>query len=141
MVQSRTTGAGFALSESGTFDAGKCPWGCDNLRVQIDLIPGEQVIRVGAASLVAGHHSVAGRLYVTNARLHFAPHLPGQELAAGDILLSDIASVAPAKSPVLGVPLIRDLMIVTVAAGESATFRVGKHDEWLELIGALRRAL
>ena len=106
--------------------------------MQIEHMPEETVLKVGGASLVRGHDSTAGRLYVTTVRLHFAPHLPGTQFVGGDVPLAEVESVVPGKSGILGVPLVRDQMIVNVRGGDRVAFRVSPRDEWIALV---RRAV
>lgn len=106
--------------------------------MQIEHLPGETVLKVGGASLVRGHDSIAGRLYLTTARLHFAPHLPGIDFVGGDVPLADVATVLPGKSGILGVPLVRDQMIINASGGERVVFRVSPRDAWID---AVKRAV
>lgn len=102
--------------------------------MKIDLATDERLLREGAANLQRGLETVGGQLFLTDSRLVFASHRFNVQTGAAAIALSDVRSVRPCWTRLLGfLPVAPNSLAVTATSGDHR-FVLSERSVWAEAI-------
>lgn len=103
--------------------------------MKIELMPGETLIKEGAANLQRGIETVGGRLYLTDQRLYFDTHFLNVARGPETIALSDILDVQPIWTKVYRkIPIAPNSLRVFTKSGQYFDFVVWGRMIWKKAI-------
>lgn len=103
------------------------------------LLPGETVIKEGAANLQRGIEQVGGKLFLTTHRLVFESHALNVQTGATIIALSDVSGTALCWTKVFGVlPLVPNSLAVSTQHGKQHRFVLYGRKKWQAAIDGQR---
>lgn len=106
----------------------------------VSLNPQEQIIKQGAANLQKNIESVGGKLMLTNQRLVFKAHAMNVQGGTTDVPLSDIQSVQPCWTKLLGIiPLFPNSLAVHTKKGVEFRLVLFGRQAWADAIEQQRR--
>lgn len=101
------------------------------------LLPGEILIKDGAANLQRGIETVGGRLYLTNERLVFEPHGFNVQTDVVAIALVGVTGARKCWTKLLNlIPLVPNSVAVATAEGREHRFVTWGGQAWIAAIQA-----
>jgi len=99
-------------------------------RMTMALMPGEAILKEGPANLLRGIENVGGRLFLTNARVHFHGHAFNVQAEPTTVPLAEISEVEVGMTRVLGVPLAANSIVIRTIGGREYRLTVQRRAEW-----------
>jgi hypothetical protein len=105
------------------------------------LLPGETLIKDGAANLQRGLETVGGRLYLTNRRLIFESHGFNVQTGATIIPLESISGARKCWTKFLNlIPLFPNSIAVSTNEGKEYRLVTFSRQAWINAIDDLRQS-
>lgn len=99
------------------------------------LLPGEQLVKDGAASLQLGIDVSGGWLYLTNLRLIFESHTINFQTGIATIPLNSIADTRLSWSKLFGrIPMFPNSLVVSTSEGREFPFIVFGRRLWKNVV-------
>jgi hypothetical protein len=99
------------------------------------LLPGETLIKSGAANLQRGIETVGGRLYMTNYRLVFEPHAFNIQTEPLIIPVANIGGTRPCWTKFLNlIPLLPNSLAVATTDGKEYAYVTWGRQAWIKAI-------
>lgn len=105
--------------------------------MEIELKPGETLLREGMANLFRGVEAVGGKLFLTDRRLYFQSHVINVHTGATEIALADIRDARAEWTRFWGIPLAPNGVYVDTHSGHEYRFVVFGRKAWINAITEL----
>ena len=103
------------------------------------ILPGETVIRDGAANLQRGVETVGGRAYLTSQRLIFESHAINVQTGSTIIALESVTGVRKCWTRFLNlIPLFPNSVAVATNEGKEYRFVMFARQSWVDAIDGQR---
>lgn len=95
----------------------------------------EQILKQGAANFLSGAKSFGGKLYLTNLRLVFEPHVLNPRCDTIIVPIGDISTIAKRWTKVLNlIPLVPNSLALATSQGREYRFVLFGRDLWASAI-------
>ena len=104
--------------------------------MDIELKPGENLIRSTPANMQRGLEAVGGKLYLTDSRILFTSHKFNFQNGPTEIALAAVDSVQLSWTRIFGMVPVFPNSFVVRAAGAEYSFVTSTREQWLKAIGA-----
>jgi hypothetical protein len=107
--------------------------------MKTELAEEEKILKQGMANLQRGSVPFGGKLYLTNRRLVFEPHVANPRCDTAVIPIEEVSTVEKCWTKVLKfIPLTPNTVIVRTSAGEEYRFVLFGREVWASAIGDAR---
>jgi len=104
------------------------------------LLPGETVIKDGAANLQRGVETVGGRIHLTSRRLVFESHAVNIQTGNTIIPLESITGVRKCWTRFLNlIPLFPNSVAIATKEGKEYSFVMSDRQSWIDAIDGQKR--
>lgn len=90
----------------------------------------DDVVKKGMANLWKGKEAVGGKLYITNESIIHKPHKLNIQSSSLELELADIERVDFFTSKVIGIPLIKNGLLIVDKSGNEYKFVVNGREKW-----------
>jgi hypothetical protein len=103
--------------------------------MNMEITPGENLIKVSGANLQRGLETVGGHLHLTNKRLIFVAHKFNIQTGLTEILLTDVISVHKCWTKLLGkIPIFPNSIRVICRQGKEFKIVLNNRCSWISSI-------